>query len=1270
MTSVLPAWKLELIEKKKKKEQDQRQKLDEEKSRKISIPEWKRSLLEKKKEIAIDSPETKEQALRVNSVFGPRIVRKASQTNTLVVNSSYKPVVRDGDEDNKRKILHDINMGHGAPALFSSPTDTNSCVTKAVEIPTEVEHKLNKLGTRIEVESNRESSQQSDVITNGEDSKVTLDVNQSDSKPGNDIGLVKTPSVLSYRRMFEQSKPERNRETNEPQIVKNTEGKAHIQGGKGTTENTSGPTYSEPHHSQLQILNKSTVDNAQSIPDSEKSTYLHADSIERKVSTPKPSFAPKPYKSFVTTPPWLKHSAPRNVAFQTGQEDLEVANVNNELQSASKDVDTSGHKDEVVVESNVKSKGEDPTENVDEYLQRISFNNYSDLVIPSTNDEHREESLQTSAAEKTVVPQEESVQKYSIIKDADLKEAPLAPKSDKVVENQKYILIDGRSQQEQTPSNNKDKTSVSAITNNVSQVPHEIITPMAKDVSRSSSIESLRSKFGAVGGFRKRTPSEENLFLKGNQAEPLSEHGYVIRRSAELKRPPPPMKRWSADILSLMSKPIDDNDISNLSPRSDSKFTLSSTSGQLRRPPPPMKRWTADVLSVMSQQVDDSMSNFSPRSDSSKKSSPRNSLDRGRSSSLIDITREEANHDCFQHKSNVAHGIEHRVNKLIRRASVSELQLIVDSEESDSTSDDDPISEAFLQGSFDNEITTTDHTFTLKEKDAHSPPAEHLPEQVIKPVFARKHSISSDIEHRVTELFHRQLSQQSDGDESEGDKTSESDSKVTVVQIVDSIKEPIPEKLKTETVPAVSTKSVDFDCAPTEAEPKEDSDHTTPENKPVRGSVHKLSALFGSSIWKPNKKDKVAHEEKNKNKASEQDKPHTTEKSNQKSTSGEKGDSKKSNLFKSNKTEAKSTQKEKQQSNTNIFPWLKKKNSKEKESTAGHKTKEVLDKNQKNSGNSPNESAETVSLAPHGLQPVRKTEKVEQRLVGKVVIISNASHEKTPPKGVYHKPKPSAQISELEKKEMSVRKVNDSKTDNERADTQVPAVVMQYWNGNQQSSDLQKSMSESVPITSIDEVPVSAIDLPESGDSDVTVSVIDVPASPDVRSAQKTSFFNGYREEVQHTDDISVSVIDLPSPVNMEKINTFQDGYLEADELSDGSDMDEVEGSYDFATGEVTHLVNGDITQDDEDDEDDEEEDDDEEDEEDVPISYIGAAPQYPVPQVVFDSEPVQLKSCLSPKTERRKVRFNPNSYTFICKRLGMNIRFFCQREKFQQAFS
>ena len=1177
MTTVLPAWKLELIEKKKKKEQDHRQKVEEEQSRKVSIPEWKRSLLEKKKEAASDSPETKEHGVSVNSVFGPRIIRKTSQLNLPTVNSSQKPAVRGDYEENKANILQDVNTVRGGP-LSSSPADANSCVTKAVEIPTEVEHKSNKLSTRKEIEDNRESYWQSDVAATRED----LNIQQSETKLHEHS---KTPSVLSYRRMFEQSKTE-SKETSEPCTIKNTQSKSQVLNDKRTTESTLYDVSGESNpSSQLQISNKSSVDKAHSIH-SEKSTHSHPDSNQQKVFTPKPTFAPKPYKSFVTTPPWLKNTSPKNITFQIGQKSVQGE---------------SGAKENITKTFESEDK------------QKVSCSNISDPVIPSSDVLQKQESVKNTAQEK-------AVQKYSVIKETDSKDENSASKSGKDSESLKYIVIDNRDQQEPTPTNEKDKTLVSATSDSVPQVPNESAQrDIGENVPHPSSIESLRSKFGSIGGYRRWSSSEENIFLKGSQAEQSDQ--VVICRSSELKRPSP-TKRWSADILSLTSQPIDNGETSNLSTTSETK-NIPSTANEFKRPPPPVKRWTADVINVMPRQIDESMSNLSPRGDSSKNSmiSPSNSLSRGRSTSLCDI-REEIGLDYFQHKSNIGQGIEHRVNKLIRKISISETQLNVDDEESDSTSDEDPLSDLDLK------LTAS------KEKDV---PAEP---QDVQPVFARKHSVSSEIEHRVTELFHRQVSQQSDADadESEGEKSSESNANITVAQTVDDVKEPLPENLKTESLSVIRTKAaIDFDSAPVKDDRDEESGNILPESKPVGGSVHKLSALFGSSILKPKKKDKSVTEEKTKDKASKSSKLHSSDRSNQKGSSGD--DGKKSTLFsKVQKSEGKSTQKEKQQSNTNIFPWLRKNDK--KESTGGNKTKELLDKNQKNSSSSsPNKGPDSVSIAAFGLQPVRKPVKVEQRLFGNVKIISNASHEQTPPKGVYHIAKPVVPISEPEKEKIPSKKAIESKTDNKGVESQIPAIVTQYWNGNESHSS-ETNMNESVPITSIDEVPVSAIDIPEAGDNDVTVSVIDVPASPDNHSAGDFAFFNGHKGDIPNPDDdddVSVSVIDLPSPGN-EKISAFQEGYLEADELSDGSDDDEVEGSYNFATGEITHLVNGDITQDDEEDDDEDEDDEDE----DVPISYIGSAPKYPVPEVVFDSEPVQLKSCLSPKIERKKVSFKP----------------------------
>lgn len=326
-------------------------------------------------------------------MFGPRIVRKASQTNTLVLNSSCKPVVKNGEEDKKKIILTDIYASQGGPALCSSPADTNSCVTKGVEIPTELEHKPNKLGTRIEIESNQQSSQQSKAIANGEDLKASSnDGNSSVLNPGNDIEHVKTPSVPNYRRMFEHSKPEINGGTNVPLFLKNTESRARVQSDKRTVESALGAANGESHQLslQLQILTTSAVDNAQSISDTENSSSLPVDSIGRKPTSAIPFVAPKPYKNFVATSPWLKHGASTNSAFLAGKEDLLVANVN------------SDHKKDVVLDS----KGEHAFDSVDKQAQRTKFNDHSDLVIPCM-DSQREKAVQT-CAEKTIVPQKQS----------------------------------------------------------------------------------------------------------------------------------------------------------------------------------------------------------------------------------------------------------------------------------------------------------------------------------------------------------------------------------------------------------------------------------------------------------------------------------------------------------------------------------------------------------------------------------------------------------------------------------------------------------------------------------------------------------------------------------------------------------------------------------------------------------------------------------------------------------------------------------------------
>ena len=1259
MTSVLPAWKLELIEKKKKKEQDQRQILEDEKSRKVSIPEWKRSLLEKKKEGSSDSPEiSSSEHVSVNSVFGPRILRKASDKTIAIANASQRPVSKfeDGEINKRRVAQQPTTQNHNSA---SNTVDANSCVTRAVEIPTYVAQKSNKRGSLQQGVVNHvnhahsENSPRSDVSTPREDLRVSLTLHaEGKTKVGEED--VKAPSVLSYKRMFEQSRPGNKVEISEARSVKTTGSlKADFQSDKWITE---GKLDTANFNSKSQNLNKGTGNNAQSIQLKKPTSPPTPETNKPKIASPSSSIAPKPFKNFVTTPPWLKNSSAKSVSFQTAGQSVQepvVAKVNSEEEKSSKDFHKSDQREEAIVQSDVR-----------EIVDKTSSS--SDLVISSSAIKPVSENLAGNKAQD--LSQDQALYKYSVIKQVNSEDEHFHVKPGKGSENQKYVLINSRSQQKPVSVNEENTSSVSE--ENLCPVPNEPLLVQHKDdqvgiedsVSQQSSIDSLRSKFGTSVGFRRRTSSEENLLLNFNQSEPIKQESFLHRRGPS-KKNQPAMVRWSADVLSLMSQSIDDDEdddnvASKLSPRSESKIP-SGDSSQAKRPPPPRKRWTADVLSAVSQQADDDVISLSPRTDTSKRSSPSNSLNRARSSSLSDI-REEQGFDYFRHNANVSQGIEHRMHKLIRKVSVSETNLNANGGDSDSQSDEDTSGLIDMelnskevpnaQDTLKNEIA--DQTIVdalIVERESKLPPLS--PQQEVQPVFARKRSISHDIEHRVVELLHRQLSQQSDGSECEGDQIVESDEKFVTDKVVDKVSEATAEKLKVEPASAVTVeKSPGFVSQTLEVEPKEGPDQSAPESKPTKGSVHKLSALFGSSIWKPIKKDKESSEEKPKDKANSGSKPDKISVA-EKPTLAKKEESKEPGLFsKSQKSEGKSGEKkDRESSNMSIFPWQKKQN-KDK-----GKAREGKDKNKKNSRyGSTEQDADSVPIAAHSLRPVHRSEKVEHRLVGKVMIISNASPEKVPPKGVYHKPKQSSQSldQEQEKEKTAVQKPTTScLAETKGNEVQIPLVVTQHWNGNQQSPG-----PESVPVTSIDEVPVSAIDMPEPGESDVAVSVIDVPASPDVHSTGEFMFLNGNPKGATDTDDddVTVSVIDLPSPVAKEdEPNVFQGGYLETDELSDGSDDDEVEGSYDFATGEVTHLMNGNIAQESDDDDDDDGDDDEEEedDEEDVPISYIGASPRYKVPQVVFDSEPVPLKSCLSPKVERKKVSLRSGTFSLVhCK--------------------
>lgn len=737
MTSVLPAWKLELLEKKKKKEQDQRQKFEIDKARNEAIPEWKRSLLEKRKESSSDSPETRgagqPACASVNSVFGPRILRKASDKTIAIATASQRPASKGEEEQlNKKRVLQ-----HHENASNTVLSKSNSCVTNAVEIPADVEHRGNKRGSlQRGFINDSDNSQRSEIPSPRDDLKVNF---SSNATVDNDHSST-VSSVLAYKQLFEQSKLGNNKEIIDPASVPRS------QSYKADSDREKKSPESKLDSEQAHISNKGSVNDAQSFM-LRKSTGVNAPEIqEDKTSNPSYSIAPKPYKNFVSTPPWLKNSLPRNMNFQPGK----------------MSEPTSGDKTcKDLQEPDANGINESPRmENAEKTSTSI------DEIISATSSEPVTEKAPTSEFTENAFPNalqdHQTAEENSINKQSHAQEETSIGTSFVASDSQKYVLIGNKNQQDLS-ANSKPSAGVSQE-NNFVPFPQESLHFLGRsEVSHESSLDSVCSKFGPSVGYPRRTSSEENLFKKSNQSQPIKQED-VLHRAGKGKRNQSAMVRWSADVLSLMSQPLDNSDLT-LSVRSESKIPSASTS-QGQRPLPPAKRWTADVLSVASIQADSGAPEISPRGDSSVGSLPVNSLNRVRSLSLSDV-REEHGGDYFQHKANVSQGIEHRMHKLIRKASISENILNMKQEDSDSLSDE-----------VSSEVTDEDFSFREEPRAIDALKNEVVTEHKItdtsphekdsKPIFSpRKHSISQNIEHKLCELFHRQVSQESYDGESE-----------------------------------------------------------------------------------------------------------------------------------------------------------------------------------------------------------------------------------------------------------------------------------------------------------------------------------------------------------------------------------------------------------------------------------------------------------------------------------------------------------------------
>ena len=320
------------------------------------------------------------------------------------------------------------------------------------------------------------------------------------------------------------------------------------------------------------------------------------------------------------------------------------------------------------------------------------------------------------------------------------------------------------------------------------------------------------------------------------------------------------------------------------------------------------------------------------------------------------------------------------------------------------------------------------------------------------------------------------------------------------------------------------------------------------EHKASKRSVHKLSALFGASIWRGAKKadkskldSKTGHEQ-----------------------------TKSVHIF--NRESPVKSKQQKDDRTSNIFPWLK------NQAVSKSDSKISNSKIHSERTNRQNEPIPVINNLDHSGHTVSSLQQAQEE--EKHTHTDNLLNKRTKPKDMTGPLKTTA-------------------TEERSDDRKIQIVLVGESNAVVNNKDVRTEEATGVPI--------SAIDMPEPGPEDVSVSVIDVP-SP----------------------GISVSVIDFPQLSNgptTDNSNTpSQSSYLMSDELSDDSSEDGIEGSYN-----VTSLDEKDSDEDGDEDED--------EDEDDIPVSSIDT-PQFPVPIVVFETEPENVKSCIRLKNWRKKVRF------------------------------
>lgn len=547
------------------------------------------------------------------------------------------------------------------------------------------------------------------------------------------------------------------------------------------------------------------------------------------------------------------------------------------------------------------------------------------------------------------------------------------------------------------------------------------------------------------------------------------------------------------------------------------------------KPPSPSKRWSTDVAAILSPPK-----SISDDEDTFDAGHGDTNMKRMRSISMGDVRISDHHFQDMEpivnlkHRASVSSGIERRLQVLLHNLAVSDGKQD-DYEEVDE--DENMCLDQNVKNKFqdDHKNASTGSHGNQTDED--------------EPKIRKASWFNQEDDSKDTDLLHTY--QDYDWNKKPAKKEEMKENKAKQVHIIEVSSS---NQAATKPVPQESIlMNGKISHEPEDAEEEKDE-------KPARGSVHKLSSLFGSSISKGSKKKKSKTDNNSDVTSKCSQEQHLNQENRPKS---EKKDSQKS-------------------SSSRIFPWSKKVKKPE-----------------------PVQDVKEGQSKPFGAPSLRPVQQgiVEQKITGNMTLVLNANA------GSYG-PKPKQKQPQLNSTNQAPgmghhnglpgQNVQENISSNKYKSKNKPNLVVR------KPDDMMVTVIDVPDPGSSNDVEVSAIDVPESP-SPTPVSVIDVPQSPD--------------------HDIKVSVIDMP------------DDEVDSDDSdSSGSCMS---GSYDInpVVGSSVYTIN----------ETSQEEEEEEEDIDDVPVSYFGDSTYMKVPEVIFEKEVENVKSCLSSPLRSRKVS---NIYT------------------------